>query len=97
MRCLPAGGREAAARACGVWLFDEFRQDDHAAFLTRGLTSAGFKVGYAKLTGTGAGNDYFGVLDSGAGQLSISRCRLASTYRTPVNVLEVTSLNLIAS
>lgn len=65
-------------------------------FLTRGLTSAGFKVGYAKLTGTGAGNDYFGVLDSGAwAVVDFTDAGLASTYRTPVNVLEVTSLNLI--
>jgi hypothetical protein len=65
-------------------------------FLTRGLTAAGFKVGYAKLTGTGAGNDYFGVLDSGAwAVVDFTDVGLASTYRTSVSVLEVTSLNLI--
>ncbi|NLE94471.1 MAG: hypothetical protein GX600_02130 [Dehalococcoidia bacterium] len=65
-------------------------------FLTRGLTAAGFKVGYAKLTGTGAGNDYFGVLDSGAwAVVDFTDAGLASTYRTPVSVLEGTSLNLI--
>ena len=65
-------------------------------FLCRGLTAAGFKVGYAKLTGTGAGNDYWRVLDSGAGAVvDFTDAGLVSTYRTPISVLELTSINLI--
>jgi hypothetical protein len=65
-------------------------------FLCRGLTGAGFKVGYAKLTGTGAGNDHWRVLDSGALEaLDFTDAGLASTYGTPVSVLEVTSVNLV--
>ena len=65
-------------------------------FLCRGLTAAGFTVGYAKLTGTGAGNDYWRVLDSGACEVvDFTDAGLVSTYRTPISVLELTSVNLI--
>jgi hypothetical protein len=65
-------------------------------FLCRGLTAAGFTVGYAKLTGTGAGNDYWRVLDSGAcAVVDFTDAGLVSTYRTPISVLELTSVNLI--
>ncbi|MFB9950614.1 hypothetical protein ACFFP0_17315 [Rhizobium puerariae] len=37
-----------------------------AASLVRGLTSAGFRVGAAKLTGTGSGGDLWTMLDAGA-------------------------------
>ena len=66
------------------------------SFLCRGLTAAGFKVGYAKLTGTGAGHDYWRVLDSGArAVVDFTDVGLVSTYRTPISVLELTSVNLI--
>jgi len=66
------------------------------SFLCRGLTAAGFKVGYAKLTGTGSGNDFWRVLDSGARTVvDFTDAGLASTYRTPISVLELTSVSLI--
>lgn len=66
------------------------------SYLCRGLTAAGFKVGYAKLTGTGAGNDFWRVLDSGAcAVLDFTDAGLVSTYRTPVSVLELTSAYLV--
>ncbi len=67
-----------------------------ARYLTRGLKAAGFRVGYAKLTGTGAGADYWAVLDAGASRVvDFTDAGLASTYMAPVHLLETISINLI--
>jgi molybdopterin-guanine dinucleotide biosynthesis protein len=67
-----------------------------ARYLTRGLKAAGFRVGYAKLTGTGAGADYWAVLDAGASRVvDFTDAGLASTYMAPINLLEAISINLI--
>lgn len=67
-----------------------------ARFLTRGLRAAGLRVGYAKLTGTGAGGDYWAMFDAGASRVvDFTDAGLASTYLTPISVLETTSVNLI--
>ncbi len=68
-----------------------------AQFLTRGLTLAGYRVGYAKLTGTGAGHDYWGMYDSGASAVvDFTDAGFASTYKIPIAAIESLSVNLIA-
>ncbi|MGI5940415.1 MAG: DUF1611 domain-containing protein [Thermoleophilia bacterium] len=66
-----------------------------ARLLVSGLISGGFKVGYAKLTGTGAGGDYWSLVDAGAVVVDFTDAGLASTYKTPVSALENISLKLI--
>jgi molybdopterin-guanine dinucleotide biosynthesis protein len=52
-----------------------------AAALVRGLTLAGFKVGAAKVTGTGAGGDLWHMTDAGAAAvLDFTDAGHASTY-----------------
>ncbi len=52
-----------------------------AACLIRGLSAAGLQVGATKLTGTGAGGDFWAMLDAGAKQvLDFTDTGLASTY-----------------
>lgn len=53
-----------------------------AVHLTRGLTAAGLQVGYAKVTGTGAGGDYWWLRDAGADPvLDFTDMGIPSTYR----------------
>ncbi|WP_432485313.1 DUF1611 domain-containing protein [Kineococcus esterisolvens] len=53
-----------------------------AAALVRGLTAAGFRVGAAKATGTGAGGDLWLFTDSGAWTVAdFTTAGLPSTYR----------------
>ncbi len=60
-----------------------------AAALVHGLTRAGHRVGAAKLTGTGAGNDSGLMRDAGAELvLDFTDAGLATTYRTPHRELE---------
>jgi hypothetical protein len=67
-----------------------------ARFLVIGLQAAGLVVGYAKLTGTGAGHDYWSMVDAGAAEVvDFTDAGLVSTYLTPLDVLERTSLHLI--
>lgn len=52
------------------------------AHLVRGLTRAGLRVGAAKITGTGACNDYFLMKDAGAAPvLDFTDAGYVSTYR----------------
>ncbi len=59
-----------------------------AADLIKGLVLAGMKVGAAKITGTGAGNDIWMMRDAGASPVwDFTDAGLASTYRaTPKQV-----------
>ncbi|MGE3855677.1 MAG: dethiobiotin synthase [Dehalococcoidia bacterium] len=67
-----------------------------ARFLLRGLREAGYRAGYAKLTGTGAGGDYWAMMDAGAEAVfDFTDAGLASTYVAPIPVLERTSIDLI--
>jgi molybdopterin-guanine dinucleotide biosynthesis protein len=67
-----------------------------ARFLACGLKAAGFRVGYAKITGTGAGHDYWSLLDSGVSAVvDFTDAGLVSTYKMPVNIIETISMNLI--
>ncbi|WP_210506496.1 DUF1611 domain-containing protein [Naasia sp. SYSU D00057] len=57
--------------------------------LVYGLTAAGLRVGAAKATGTGSGNDYWCMLDAGAHRmLDFTDVGMASTYRQPMAVIE---------
>lgn len=54
-----------------------------AASIVRGLTLAGYSVGAAKVTGTGAGGDYWKYLDAGAtAVLDFIDAGYSSTYMT---------------
>jgi hypothetical protein len=67
-----------------------------ARFLLRGLQQAGFRAGYAKLTGTGAGGDYWTMLDAGATAVyDFSDAGMATTYMAPIPQLERASIQLI--
>jgi hypothetical protein len=67
-----------------------------ARFLVAGLRAAGHRVGYAKLTGTGSGGDYWALVDAGASRVvDFTDAGLAATYTTPVSALEASSLLLL--
>lgn len=67
-----------------------------AGALIQGLTATGARVGYAKLTGTGSGNDFWAMVDSGAAEVvDFTDAGLVSTYLTPIHELERTSLLLL--
>lgn len=58
-------------------------------FLTRGLVRAGYRVGYGKVTGTGSGGDRWAIRDEGASLvLDFTDAGLASTYKTPIPIIE---------
>lgn len=68
-----------------------------AAALVRGLTLAGRKVGAAKLTGTGAGNDFWHMYDAGAAAvLDFVDVGLVSTFRADRAELERVTTTLAA-
>lgn len=59
-----------------------------AASLVRGLAGAGFAVGAAKVTGTGAGNDLWSMIDAGAvSALDFTDAGFATTYLAPVDAI----------
>jgi len=59
-----------------------------AAHLVKGLASAGYRVGAAKVTGTGAGGDLWLMHDAGAEEVvDFTDAGYASTYKTPVEEL----------
>lgn len=65
--------------------------------LIKGLVHAGFRVGAAKVTGTGAGGDVWSALDAGANPvLDFTDAGLASTYRVPAERVERAALTLLA-
>ncbi|MGB3676618.1 MAG: hypothetical protein WA988_19480 [Candidatus Nanopelagicales bacterium] len=56
-----------------------------AASIIRGLTNAGYRVGAAKVTGTGAGNDLWSMYDAGAvASYDFTDAGFATTYLAPV-------------
>lgn len=68
-----------------------------AAFLVRGLTRAGLRVGFAKVTGTGAGNDLWMVSDAGAARvLDFTDAGFASTYLLDHARVEEIAVRLVA-
>ena len=64
--------------------------------LVRGLVNAGLRVGYAKVTGTGAGGDYFWLRDAGAEPvLDFTDVGAPSTYLMPLEQVEHTMTVLV--
>ena len=60
-----------------------------AAYLVRGLKSAGQRTGYIKVTGTGAGGDGWLLQDAGADcVLDFTDAGLPSTFRVPIARIE---------
>lgn len=69
-----------------------------AASLVRGLRRAGRRVGAAKATGTGAGNDRWHLIDSGAAVvLDFTDAGFGSTYQVPHDDLVATYFGLLAA
>ncbi len=67
-----------------------------AASVVHGLSKSGYKVGYAKLTGTGAGGDPWLMKDCGARSvLDFTDAGYASTYMVPKHELECLTHDLI--
>jgi hypothetical protein len=65
-------------------------------YLVNGLSKAGHAPGAAKVTGTGAGNDYWVMLDAGAHRmLDFTDVGFSSTYRIPLPVLERKVVELV--
>jgi len=68
-----------------------------AAFLVRGLNQAGMRVGYAKITGTGAGGDIWLLKDAGAFPVfDFTDTGFVSTYRVELPELERILVTLVA-
>jgi hypothetical protein len=68
-----------------------------AAFLARGLSEAGLRVGYAKVTGTAAAGDTSLVADAGAHPvLDFTDMGYASTYRISAAAVECVFTDLVA-
>jgi len=66
------------------------------AFLVRGLIAAGLRVGYAKITGTGAGGDTWLLTDAGAYPvLDFTDAGMATTYMITIEQLESLLMTLI--
>ena len=67
------------------------------AHLVRGLTAAGSRVGYAKVTGTGAGGDYWSLKDAGADPvLDFTDAGMPSTYLLSPDEVERTMATLVS-
>jgi hypothetical protein len=66
------------------------------AHLVRGLAVAGSRVGYAKVTGTGAGGDYFSLKDAGADPvLDFTDVGVPTTYLLSPQEVEDTMVALV--
>jgi len=67
-----------------------------AAYLAHGLVRAGRRVGFAKVTGTGAGGDPWLLRDAGADPvLDFTDAGYSSTYRVPLPELERIATTLV--
>ncbi len=67
------------------------------AYLVRGLIAAGLRVGYAKITGTGAGGDTWLLTDAGAFPvLDFTDAGMATTYMISSEQLDSTLVVLMA-
>jgi hypothetical protein len=64
--------------------------------LVRGLIAGGSRVGYAKVTGTGAGGDYWWLRDAGADPvLDFTDVGLPTTYLLSADEVEATMVSLV--
>ena len=67
-----------------------------AAFLLRGLRAAGYRVGYVKVTGTGAGGDTWLLRDAGADRvLDFTDAGMATTYLADIERIEAAMHTLV--
>lgn len=67
------------------------------AYLVRGMIAAGLRVGYAKVTGTGAGGDTWLLKDSGAHPvLDFTDAGMATTFMASPQRIESTLVTLMA-
>lgn len=68
-----------------------------AAYLVKGLIGAGLRVGYAKVTGTGAGGDTWLLKDAGASPvLDFTDAGMATTYMAAHGEIEAMLMTLVA-
>ena len=68
------------------------------ARLVHGLNAAGYKVGAAKVTGTGSGNDLWSMRDAGASvAYDFTDVGFATTYLSPVNEIIDGAKSLVTS
>ncbi len=66
-----------------------------AALFVKGLTLAGYRVGAAKVTGTGSGGDYWKLLDAGACAVAdFTDAGLISTFKVSLPELEQVVVDL---
>lgn len=64
--------------------------------LVRGLIAAGSRVGYAKITGTGAGGDFWSLSDAGADPVvDFTDLGVPSTYLLATDEVEATMVGLV--
>jgi len=69
-----------------------------AAGLAMGLVQRGYRVGSAKVTGTGSGCDVWSMVDAGCSSvLDFTDCGWASTYKLPLHDCEQIMETLIAT
>jgi len=67
-----------------------------AAYFARGLIANGLKVGYAKITGTGAGGDTWLLIDAGASPvLDFTDAGMATTYMATPEEIECILITLV--
>ncbi len=65
-------------------------------YLVRGLIAGGLRIGYAKITGTGAGGDYWWMYDAGADPvLDFTDVGMPSTYLLNPEEVESTMVSLV--
>lgn len=66
------------------------------AYLVRGLLAAGLRVGYAKITGTGAGGDFWLLKDAGASPvIDFTDGGMATTYMISLEQLDSLLMTLM--
>ncbi len=83
----PASPRPALLAVLGTSM--DAGKSTLSAHLTRGLVKAGLRVGFAKVTGTGAGDDLWLARDAGADPVvDFTDAGFASTYRLPLRDVE---------
>ncbi|MBB3764051.1 AAA family ATPase [Sphingomicrobium lutaoense] len=64
--------------------------------MVQGLTRAGYRVGVAKVTGTGSGGDYWQMVDSGATcTVDFTDAGYSATYKLPIADIEAITIELV--
>lgn len=92
---LPAAERPATIAVVGTSM--DSGKTQTATYLVKGLINAGLRVGYAKVTGTGAGGDVGWLEDAGADPvLDFTDLGLPSTYLAATQVVEHVLGQLVA-